>query len=51
MGLYQGVGAPPAALWTACQSVSGGFTRARRERLSSPERAISAVTQDSLGQT
>ena len=51
MGLYQGDGAPPAALWTACQSASGTVTRARKERFSSPWRAISAATQASSGQT
>jgi hypothetical protein len=51
MGLYQGDAALPAALWTACQSPSGTLTRARKERRSSPCRAISRVTHASLGQT
>ncbi len=46
-GCYQGVLAPSAALWTACQSPSATVTRARRERVSSPWRAISAATQAS----
>ncbi len=50
-GLYQGAAAPPAAPRTACQSPSGTLTRARKERFRSPCRALSDVTQASLGHT
>ena len=43
--------APPAALWTACQSPSPTLARARSERLSRPRRLAIAATQASLGQT